>query len=157
EPHGHPSFYALLGLTGDLLAPSSWLALPRARLGPILLFSLTAGVVFRFVADRWGVWPAVLATGSWIFQPNLFGQGHYAGYDAVLSALWVLAIAVFTRAVAPPIGEKARALSWGWTVTFGLILGFAAATKLTGWFLPLPFVVWAGMYRSRQAFQTLVI
>src|SRR5271166_6286599 len=41
EPHGHPPFYALLGLLGDLLAPA-WPELPRARLGPMLLFSLTA-------------------------------------------------------------------------------------------------------------------
>ena len=59
EPHGHPPFYALLGLAGDVLAPS-WRDLPRARLGPILLFSLTAGVIFPFVAARWGHWPAAL-------------------------------------------------------------------------------------------------
>ena len=28
EPHGHPPFYALLGLVGDILAPS-WQELPR--------------------------------------------------------------------------------------------------------------------------------
>ena len=58
EPHGHPPFYALLGLAGDLLAPS-WQDLPRARLGPILLFSLTAGAIFGFVSSRWGTWAAV--------------------------------------------------------------------------------------------------
>ena len=46
EPHGHPPFYALLGLIGDLLAPT-WQDLPRARLGPILLFSLTAAILFH--------------------------------------------------------------------------------------------------------------
>ena len=38
---------------------------------------------------------------------------------------------------------------------FGVILGCAAATKLTGWFLPLPFLAWAVLYRSRQGFITL--
>ncbi len=103
EPHGHPPFYALLGLVGDFVAPT-WQELPRARLGPILLFSLTAGVIFSFVAARWGYWPAALAAGSWVLQPNLFGHGHYAAYDAVLSSLWVLAIAAFTWAVAPAAG-----------------------------------------------------
>jgi hypothetical protein len=37
-------------------------------------------------------------------------------------------------------------------VLFGLILGCAAATKLTGWFLPLPFLAWAIWYRERRAF-----
>jgi 4-amino-4-deoxy-L-arabinose transferase-like glycosyltransferase len=156
EPHGHPPFYALLGLAGGQLAPSSWNDLPRARLGPILLFSFTAGVIFRFAASRWGFRSAALAAGSWVFQPNLFGHGHYAAYDAVLSSLWVLAIIVFAQLVAPPEpGPDRRAIQWLRTAVFGLILGCAAATKLTGWFLPLPFLAWAGWYRSRPAFKIL--
>ena len=65
------------------MAPS-WQELPRARLGPILLFSLTAGAIFSFLATRWGYWPAASPPGSWVLQPNLFGHGHYAAYDAVL-------------------------------------------------------------------------
>jgi 4-amino-4-deoxy-L-arabinose transferase-like glycosyltransferase len=157
EPHGHPPFYALLGLVGDLLAPS-WPDLPRARLGPILLFSLTAGAIFAFAATRWGGGPAALAAGSWVLQPNLFGHGHYAAYDAVLASLWVLAIIAYANAViprtpdAPPTGRAAR---WSWTALFGLILGCAAATKLTGWFLPLPFLAWAVWRRDRKALTVL--
>ena len=89
EPHGHPPFYALLGLIGDVLVPT-WQVLPRARLGPILLFSCTAGFLFSFVAPRWGIGPAVVTVAAWTLQPNLFGHGHYATYDAVLTSLWVL-------------------------------------------------------------------
>jgi 4-amino-4-deoxy-L-arabinose transferase-like glycosyltransferase len=156
EPHGHPPFYALLGLTGDFLAPS-WRDLPRARLGPILLFSLAAGVLYQFVASRCGRWAAALAVGSWVAQPNMFGHGHYAAYDGVLTSLWVLAIVVFARAVAPRTGAKHEATRLGWTMAFGLIAGCSFATKLTGWFLPLPFLVWAGLYRSRQGFKTLFL
>jgi 4-amino-4-deoxy-L-arabinose transferase-like glycosyltransferase len=158
EPHGHPPFYCELGLVGDLLAPS-WPDLPRARLGPILLFSLTAGAIFAFAAARWGFGAAAMAAGSWVFQPNLFGHGHYAAYDAVLSALWVLAIIVYAQAVIPrrpdsaPISKAAR---WWWTAVLGLILGCAAALKLTGWFLPLPFLAWAAWARDRRAFTVLV-
>src|SRR5439155_4700571 len=116
----------------------------------------TAGAIVTFVARRWGLWAAALAAGSWVFQPNHFGHGHYASYDAVLSSLWTLAIIVFAQAVEPRAGAHRGAIRWGWTTAFGLILGCAAATKLTGWFLPLPFLVWAGLYRSRQAAQTLL-
>jgi 4-amino-4-deoxy-L-arabinose transferase-like glycosyltransferase len=159
EPHGHPPFYALLGLTGDLIAPS-WRDLPRARLGPILLFSIAAGAIFAFAAARWGGWAAALAAGSWVLQPNLFGHGHYAAYDAVLASLWVLSIIAFAQALiptgpeSPPAGKAAR---WAWTALFGLILGCAAATKLTGWFLPLPFLAWAAWYRDRRAFAVLLV
>ena len=66
EPHGHPPFYALLGLAGDVLAPS-WQELPRARLGPILLFSLTAGAIFwlrRLPLGRLGGGPRGRVPGS---------------------------------------------------------------------------------------------
>jgi hypothetical protein len=156
EPHGHPPFYALLGLTGDVLAPS-WRELPRARLGPIVLFSLTAGAIFSFLATRWGYWPASLAAGSWVLQPNLFGHGHYAAYDAVLTSLWALCIIAFISAIGEPPGGAAPRARWLYTALFGLVLGCAAATKLTGWFLPLPFLAWTVLYRSRRGFITLGI
>jgi 4-amino-4-deoxy-L-arabinose transferase-like glycosyltransferase len=156
EPHGHPPFYALLGLLGDFAAPT-WQELPRARLGPMLLFSLTAGAIFSFLAARWGYWPGGLAAGSWVLQPNLFGHGHYAAYDAVLSSLWVLAIIMFIWAVEPAREGSWRGSRWLATAIFGVVLGCAAGTKLTGWFLPLPFLAWAILYRSRRGFVTLAV
>jgi hypothetical protein len=156
EPHGHPPFYALLGLVGDLIVPA-WAELPRARLGPILLFSLTAGAIFHFFAASRGPWPAVAAAVAWVFQPNLFAHGHYAAYDAVLSSLWVLAILVFIRAVT---GDPEKGVTWrtvGWSVLFGVLVGCAAGTKLTGWFMPLPFAAWASLYQSRRAATVLAI
>jgi 4-amino-4-deoxy-L-arabinose transferase-like glycosyltransferase len=155
EPFGHPPFFALLGLLGDLLVPW-WSDLARARLGPILLFSCTAGVIFQFAAARWGGWAAALTAGAWVLQPNLFAHGHYAGYDSVLASLWILSIVVFAKIVESPTNEEAARSRWWWTVSFGVILGCAAATKLTGWFLPLPFLAWAGIYRSRRGFKAVV-
>jgi 4-amino-4-deoxy-L-arabinose transferase-like glycosyltransferase len=156
EPHGHPPFYALIGLFGDVLGPS-WSDLARARLGPILLFSLTAGVIFRFAAARWSGWAAASSAGAWILQPNLFGHGHYAGYDGVLTSLWVLAVIVFAQIVAPQCTALPARSRWCRTMAFGLVLGCAAGTKFTGWFLALPFLVWAGLYRSRDGFKTVIV
>lgn len=100
-----------------------------------------------------------MATAAWVLQPNLFGHGHYAAYDGVLSSLWILAIVAFVRAVIPITdsgNEKFRS-RWGWWVVFGMILGCAAATKFTGWLLPLPFLIWSGLYRSRVGFKTLLV
>jgi 4-amino-4-deoxy-L-arabinose transferase-like glycosyltransferase len=156
EPHGHPPFYALVGLVGDFLAPS-WQELPRSRLGPILFFALAAGAIFFFSATRWGFWPAALAAGSWLFQPNLFGHGHYAAYDGLLTSLWVLSVIVFVEAVLPESEPLGNRVLWLPSVAFGLILGCAAATKLTGWFLPLPFLAWTALFRSRRGVKTLAV
>jgi 4-amino-4-deoxy-L-arabinose transferase-like glycosyltransferase len=152
EPHGHPPFYAIEGLIGDWLAPS-WAVLPRARLGPMLAFSLTGGAIFGFIARRWGVWAGALGATSWAFQPNLFGHGHYATVDALLTSLWVGAILAFARAVQ----REGRAPRWGWVILFGVLCGWAADSKLTGWFLPLPFFAWSLLYRDRRGWLTLVV
>ena len=88
-----------------------------------------------------------------MLQPNLFGHGHYAAYDAVLTSLWVLSIIAFAAGRRSPNESRRRherPIRWGWILVFGLVLGCAAATKFTGWFLPLPFLVWSCLYRSRR-------
>ena len=148
EPHGHPPFYALVGLAGDIFTPGR-ADLARARLGPILVFSFTAGVLYGFVAGRWGRWgrwAGAASAGAWVLQPHLFAFGHYATYDALLSALWVDALILFFLAV----GEEPRRVPrWGWVAAFGLVAGLAADTKLTGWFVPLPCLVWVVLDRGR--------
>jgi hypothetical protein len=151
EPHGHPPFYALVGLVGDLVVPG-WPELARARFGPILAFSLTAGALFGFMARRWGAWAGAASAGAWALQPQLFGHGHYAAYDGLLTCLWVGAILAFWLAVEPgPDGGPRRWARWGWAIALGVILGWAADTKLTGWFLAIPFLVWAALYASGAA------
>jgi hypothetical protein len=142
EPHGHPPFYALLGLVGDVVAPT-WPDLPRARLGPILLFSVAAGVVCQFLAQRWGPSAALSGVGAWVLQPNLFGHAHYAAYDGVLTSLCVLAIVAYARAVTVPQGGNRNSIGRLAMLGYALAVGCAMATKLTGWFLPIPFVAWA--------------
>jgi 4-amino-4-deoxy-L-arabinose transferase-like glycosyltransferase len=152
EPHGHPPFYAIEGLIGDWLAPS-WAVLPRARLGPMLAFSLTSGAIFGFISRRWGVWAGALASACWVYQPNLFGHGHYATVDALLTSLWVGALLAFARAVE----REGRSPGWGWAILFGVLCGWAADTKLTGWFLPVPFIAWSLLYRDRRGWLTLMV
>jgi 4-amino-4-deoxy-L-arabinose transferase-like glycosyltransferase len=153
EPHGHPPFYALVGLIGDVLAPG-WEVLPRARLGTMLAFSLTAGAIYAVFARRWATWPALLAVGAWVLPPRLFAHGHYCLYDALLTSLWVGSILAFSRAVEPRGGRFPR---WPWVVVFGLLAGWAAETKLTGWFLPIPFLAWTALDRNRRGAWTLAI
>ena len=156
EPDGHPPVYALVGLTGDLLAPS-WAPLPRARLGPMLVFSLTCGAIFVFFQSRWGFWSALAAAGTWVFQPHLFALGHYATYDGLLTCFWTGSVLSFAKVVEGP--EQARSLRsrWPWLTLFGLLTGCAMGTKLTGWFLPIPFLAWVMLYRDRRGLLALVI
>lgn len=157
EPHGHPPFYALIGLIGDAAMP--WREpLARARLGTMLAFSLATGWLFSFLDRRRGRWAALAAAGAMALQPRLFAHAHYALYDGLLTAMWVGAILAFTRAVerAPEDEPPRRTPRWPWVAAFGAILGAAMATKLTGWLIPAPFVVWTLIYRDRRGLLTLL-
>jgi hypothetical protein len=152
EPHGHPPFYALVGLAGDAITP--WRpALPRARLGGMIAFAITAAALWGFCRQRWGSWPAIAATAAFVFQPNLFAHAHYAGYDGLLTSIWILAIILFADAE-NELDSRRNALR---VVALGLLFGWAADTKLTGWFLPLPFLAWAAVFRDARRLRLLLL
>jgi hypothetical protein len=155
EPDGHPPVYALVGLLGDLLVPG-WEPLSRARLGPMLLFCLACGSAFTFFHARWGTWSALAAASAWMLQPHLFALAHYATYDGLLTSFWAVCTLSFSKAVQPAVDHSRVRPRWGWVVLFGALTACAMGTKLTGWFLPLPFLGWAMLYRDRRAMWTLV-
>ena len=150
EPHGHPPFYVLVGLAGDALAPG-WAELPRARLGTMLAFGLAGGAPYAAAAARAGPWAGATASAAWVFHPDLFGLGHYATYDALLSSLWLGAILAFARAVQ---GPRAR---WAWALLLGGLMGAAASTKFTGWLLPIPFFFYVALARDGRALRALLV
>jgi len=155
EPDGHPPVYALVGLVGDLVAPT-WETLPRARLGPMLVFSLTCGAVFSFFRSRWGPWSAFAAAGAWMFQPHLFALAHYATYDGLLTSLWTGCSLAFAKAVECEGRTSSLTPRWRWVAVFGVLAACAMGTKLTGWFVPLPLLAWGILYRDRRGIVALV-
>lgn len=158
EPHGHPPFYAIVGMLGDLVAPG-WEVLARARLGPMVAFSLAAAAIYSALRSRAGRWAGVAGALAWTLHPHLFAHGHYATVDAVLASLWVVAILAFARA-ARADGDDRRSPDWPAAILAGLAIGWAADTKLTGWFLPVPLLLWSlipGRDRRRVAWTWAVV
>jgi hypothetical protein len=156
EPNGHPPFYALLGLAGRAVS-HSFLPPPGSyRFGPAALFALTVGTVYCVMARQHGRPAGWMAALGLVAMPRMFAHAHLASYDAPTLCLWFLATVAFLRAVEPPpTGAKDRA--WVWTAAFGAAWGCAAATKFTGWFLPIPLAAWAAFYRDRRAARALVL
>lgn len=156
EPDGHPPVYALVGLLGDLAAPR-WEPLPRARLGPMVVFSLICGAAFSFLETRWGPWSAFAALSALLLQPHLFALSHYATYDGLLTSLWIGCALAFASAAGLAGIPGRRMSTWFWGAGFAVLLAAALGTKLTGWFLPLPFLAWNLLYRHRSGFAVLGI
>jgi hypothetical protein len=150
EPNGHPPFYALLGVAGWAASHHFLPPLESYRWGPAALFALTVGAMYGFVARHYGRLAGMTAALGLLAMPRVFVHAHLASYDAPTLCLWFLAVAAFLRAVEPGAG-RAR------TVAFGIAWGCAAATKFTGWFVPVPLAAWALLYRDLRAARVLVL
>jgi hypothetical protein len=165
QPNGHPPFWAIVSNAGWLVS-HQWLdPLSAHRVGSAAIFAIALGAMFRMVQRHWGVAAAVTAAASLIFMPRVFVHAHLNTTDATLTALWILSVVVFDRARASwpgavesandPIRRHIHA-GWLWSALFGVFLGWVAVTKLTGWFVPVPLVVWAMLRRDWSAWKSLV-
>ena len=135
EPHGHPPFYALVALIGDLITP--WRQpLARARFGTILVHAIACAALFHVLKKRFGLLAAISSAICWSASPQLFGLAHYATYDGLLSSLWLMGLLATTEAN----DSVERNQAFRRFCLSGLILGAAMSTKLSGWFLIGPMV-----------------
>ena len=148
EPDGHPPLYALVALAGRWLAPQWAPPLASYRLGPILLVACTLAFAYRFLATRVGAWPATVAVLLCAYCPRLFAHGHFALYDMPLACWWLLAAMAFWRA--RELGAKCRWRALVWMVVTSALLAAGAATKFTGWLVPVPFFLATLLFWPRQ-------
>jgi hypothetical protein len=154
EPHGHPPFYALAALAGDVVAPTAP-ELLRARFGSMLAFSLAAGGLFTFIARRWGGLAGVASAVAWAMHPHLFALGHYATYDGLLASLWLGTCLAFAVSVERATSSATR--TWSWPVLTGVLWGMTLGTKFTGWFVLVPLLLWCLWLRARRAWESLAL
>jgi 4-amino-4-deoxy-L-arabinose transferase-like glycosyltransferase len=141
EPDGHPPFYAVIGNAGWLLG-QAWLPPNEVhRLGPVLLFSLTSGVMYGFLARRWGRLAGVAAAGAWVLMPRVFAHAHLASYDIPLACLWFLTVLAFWKSLEGWTHSFRSGVAW--SALFAVLLALSAATKFTGLLIPLPLLVWS--------------
>ena len=158
EPNGHPPFYALLGLAGWAATHRALPPLESYRIGPAALFSITVGVIYAVIARRQGRAAGLLAAVGLLTMPRVFAHAHLASYDVPILCLWFMAVASFLKATEAGSTRGGHwSPSWGWTIAFGAAWGCAAATKLTGWFLPVPLLAWTIFHRDRRGVVALAV
>lgn len=135
EPDGHGPFYALLSMAGEWVS-RSFLDPPASfRFGGAALFALTSATVYGTLRRRWPIESAATATFLLASLPRVVPEVSTAIIDGPLFCLAILGWCAFVAGIERP--------SWMSTILVGVIVGCAMATKLTGWFLPIPYVLWA--------------
>jgi hypothetical protein len=147
EPHGHPPFYALVALIGDVL--TSWREpLQRARFGTMAFHALACALLFSAIRKRFGTLAAAVSAVSWAASPHVFGLAHYATYDGLLNSLWLMGLLVIAEATDEHDQGVRRTRLFALA---GLILGAAMATKLSGWFLVVPYATALVLFGFRKS------
>ncbi|MBR5626364.1 MAG: hypothetical protein IKW74_01925, partial [Thermoguttaceae bacterium] len=132
---GHPSGYTLVIAGGKMLAgrlPVDFSPKTRYRLGPILLFSLAAMLVFYRLTRLFGYATAVFSVICILLIPRLFAHLQIAGGDSVLISAWLLVWGLF------PSGLTGI---WGSILT-GMALGLLFSAKFSGLVAVLPLSVY---------------
>lgn len=154
EIEGHPDLYGVAIAVGLYLG-GPWLApLTAARLGPMILFAVAAGVMFNRLAKRYSFAAAAAGVVALITMPRLFAHAHFASFDGPLTSCWILAWAAFAPASGAMAHEalaaKAPAVRLRMGLVWGIVLGAAMSCKFTGWLAPLPFLAVALIYGDRR-------
>ena len=139
EPDGHPPFYALIGVAGWRIVRGWVDPLTSYRFGPMVLTAATSGLLYLFLAGRYGRLAAATAATAMVLAPRIFAHAHYAHYDMPVTCLWILTQLAFVKSLR----------SAGWIVGFGVLLGLAAGTKFTGWFAVAPAIGWWAIFEGR--------
>ena len=134
EPDGHSPFYAILSLTGHELTKSVLFPPASYRIAGIVLFAIAITSVYVTLRARWSFVSTVLTCALLSMIPRVLPEVSFALTDGPLFSLSLLAWCLFIRIV-----ETRSALA---TIAFGLVIGLAMSTKLTGWFLAFPYIVW---------------
>lgn len=148
EPDGHGPFYALLSCVGHWLS-GRWLPPPLSyRVGSIALFAFAAACVYATLRDRFGPPIALVTLTMMAALPRSLPELCYGLVDGPLLSLSLVGWCGFVLAV-----ERRHPFG---VLLFGVALGLAMATKLTGWFLPMPYFAWTLVDRRVSAWRTLL-
>lgn len=155
EPDGHGPFYCLLCLAGYKLTNAFLEPAVCYRIGSIVLFSFTAACVYSTLRRRFDAWLALATVGMLATIPRVVPELSFALIDGPLFSLAMLTWCAFVRAEAV-FDEPTTLRTSGWTraIPFGICIGLAMSTKITGWLLIGPYIGWAIL--RRRGFATVV-
>jgi len=145
--HEHPPLAKLLmGISQAVMRRGS--PIVASRLVTALLFGLLIELVFQFAGRAFGGLAGLMAAGSLLCMPRVFGHAHLAALDVPMSLAWLASVVAFARAI-----EKG---THGACALSGLCLGLALLTKINGIFLPLVLAGWGIGFHRKRALKPLV-
>ena len=109
--------------------------IPARRMATVIEFALTITIGFHFLAKRYGAWVGLVAAGSLLFMPRLYGQAHLIDTDTPGLLIWSATALAFWNGLHEPKGRR-------WRVAVGILLGLAFIEKMGAVMVLLPLLLW---------------
>ncbi len=136
EIHEHPSYFKFVaGLSllffEDILGPIRALRLPNA-----FMFGFSLSLLFLLGRIAWGRVGGLVAAISYLAMPRIFGHAHFGSLETPLVFSSLLLTYCFLRGLTSPSAA----------VMTGLSLGLLLATKINGFFMIPPLILWAHLF-----------
>lgn len=110
------------------------------RLPGAIFFGLSLTLIYLLGRRAWGVWPGLTSALIFGTMPRVFGHAHFASLEMPLICMTLLVVYCYLRGLDS---------AW-WSVLTGVAFGLLLATKINGWFLPAPLILWSHLYARRQ-------
>jgi len=106
------------------------------RLGNMLVFAMTCGVVFCWISQSCSPAAGFVSLAALLGTPRVFGHAHFASIDPLVACLWVTASWALLN------GRH----HWRAAILFGILCGLGLTTKPTFWFAVPVWLLWGLLY-----------
>ncbi len=131
----HPPLAGQLNLAAHEVFGSWMKDIPSRRMASVIEFALTLAIGFHFLARRYGSAVGLVAAGSLLFLPRLYGQAHLIDTDIPGLLLWAATAIAFWNGLRAEGGRR-------WRVLVGVLLGLAFVEKMAAVGVLLPLLFW---------------
>jgi 4-amino-4-deoxy-L-arabinose transferase-like glycosyltransferase len=120
--------------------------IPARRMASVIEFAVAVTLLFGFLASRYGLTVGLVAAGSLLTMPRLYGQAHLIDTDTLGLLLWIAAVICFWKGLHERNARK-------WRVLVGVLVGLAFVEKMAAVFVVLPILAWLLCARLPKAFR----
>jgi 4-amino-4-deoxy-L-arabinose transferase-like glycosyltransferase len=131
----HPPLAGQMNLLTYRLFGGIMKDIPARRMATVIEFALVLTILFGFLASRYSACVGIVATGSLLTMPRLYGQAHLIDTDIPGLLLWTSTAIAFWKGTHEPNARR-------WRVLVGVLLGLAFVQKMSAVIVLLPILGW---------------
>ncbi|MFH1613159.1 MAG: glycosyltransferase family 39 protein [bacterium] len=143
EPfHNHPSFTFFISNFFWNFYHNSLGDIKSYRLSGAFFFALLISSVFMFASKIYGIKSGIISSLSLLLLPRVFGDSYLLALDIPITCMWFLTIYAFYKSFNFLL----------WKIIAGILFGFALATKINAFLIPIPLFIWTLIYYRKRKY-----